>query len=104
MYYSILCRFGPEWDGQRVIYTKSKALFEAFDQGNQIYFDNGFSEELKNDLKAAHSRLDWQLPYSPGPLDETMSLRDALEYLEEYVSTYPITVLGHAESNSFCNW
>lgn len=104
MYYSILCRFGPEWDGQRVIYTKSKALFEAFDQGKQIYFDNGFSEELKNDLKAAHSRLDWWLPYNPGPLDETMSLSDALEYLETFVHEYPITILGHTESNSYWNY
>jgi len=102
MYYSILCRFGPEWDGQRVVYTKSKALFDAFGQGKQTYSD--FSEELKEDLRVAHSCLDWQLPYSPEPIDETMSLGDALEYLETFVHKYPITVLDHTESNSYFNW
>lgn len=104
MYYSILVRWGTELDSQSVIYTRSKALFEALKRGDNIFYDRGFSDELKQDIVDAHNRMDWAMPNAPEPLDENMCLIDAIEYLQDFRVPYPITVLDHTEFTPYWNY
>lgn len=105
MYYSILVRWGSEWDGQSVIYTKSKALFDALRTANDdIYYNNGFSEELKQEIRDAHANIDWGMSHSPEPIDEDMGLCQAIEYLETSNVKYPITILDHDDFTPYWNY
>lgn len=104
MYYSILCRWGPEWGGQSVIYTKSKALFVALTKGEDLHYNDGFSEELKQEIRDAHNIIDWVMPNAPEPIDEDMDLCNAIEYLETSSIKYPITVIGHTEFTPYWNY
>lgn len=103
--YSILVRWGPEWDGQSVVYTQSRALFELLqdaDAGVNKYFDD-FSDELKAEIKAKYNSFDWAVDYAPDPLEE-IDITQAIEWLEFYTNTYPLVVLGHIEFNTSWNW
>lgn len=103
--YSVLVRYGYEWDGQDVFYTKSKALFDTLKTTNKaLYYDGGFSDELKQDIINAHNTMDWEMPHAPEPLDESMGLSEAMEYLQEYNISYPIIVLDHTEYTPSWNW
>lgn len=104
MYYSILVRWGPEWDGQSVIHTKSKSLFDALSEGEDVRYNEGFSAELKQDIIDAHNSIDWAMPYSPEPIDEEMGLTEAIEYLQLYSMKYPITILDHTEFTPYWNY
>ena len=103
MYYSILVRWGSEWDGQSVIYTKSKALFDALNTANDdIYYDNGFSEELKQEILDKHNAIEWT--GQPEDIEEDMGLCQAIEYLETHSVEYPITILDHTEFTPYWNY
>jgi len=104
MYYSILVRWGSEWDGQSVIYTKSKALFEALRTADDdIYYDEDFSDELKQEILDKHNFIEWT--GQPEDLDKEMGLCQAIEYLAESSCVkYPITILDHAEFTPYWNY
>lgn len=103
MYYSILVRWGPEWDGQSVIYTESKALFDALDTANDdIYYNSGFSEELKQEILDKHNAIKWS--GEPKDIEEDMGLCDAIEYLQVHSVKYPITILDHTDFTPYWNY
>jgi len=104
MVYSILVRWGPEWDGQSVIYTESKELFELLkdNTGNNQYFTE-FSDKLQEELEKKYSEFDYASPYSPEPIED-IDICQAIEYLECYTPQYPLTVLAHTEFTPSWNW
>lgn len=99
--YSILGRWGTEWDGQSIVYTKSKALFEQLqkDYYKNVYFDD-FSDELKSDIREAYDKLD--LDYDLDPIED-IDLTNAIEFLE-VSHNYPMVVLDHTEFTPSWNW
>lgn len=103
--YSILVRWGPEWDGQSVVYTESLALFELLVNsnclGNKYYPD--FSDKLKAEIKAKYDAFDWTASYEPEPL-EGLSILDAIEWLEYLPKAYPLLVIDHTEFTPSWNW
>ena len=103
MYYCILHKFGPEWDGQDLVFIKSKALFDTIVKAtSDIYWDD-FSEELKQEILEKHRQLDYEAPYDVGPVGEDTDLNAAIEYLKESPK-FPITVLDVTELYSDWNW
>lgn len=103
--YSILVRWGPEWDGQSVIYTESLALFELLRDncGSNKYYED-FSEELKAEIKEKYDAFDWDCPYgAPQPLEDT-DIIEAIEWLEYRPKSYPLTVIDHTEFTPSWNW
>lgn len=109
--YIALVRWGPEWDGQSIYRTKSKALFEqmkiADESRNTMYF-SGFSEELKAELRAAHAKQLTEYPeLTSEPLDEEMTITEAMEWLDCYGEDYnkfPVIVAGETELTCSWNW
>ena len=104
MYYSILVRWGPEWDGQSVFYTESKELFELLknNAGSNQYFSE-FSDSLQKELEKKYAEFDYASPYSPEPLED-IDICQAIEYLEAYSHKYPLTVLDYTEFTPSWNW
>lgn len=100
--YSILVRWGPEWDGQSVTYTESKALFELLERASKNIYFSDFSEKLQQELISKHSELDWDAPYDPGALED-IDIARAIEYLE-YTGLYPVLVIDHTEFTLNWNW
>lgn len=108
--YIALVRWGPEWDGQSIYKTKSKALFEQMqkaDQGIGTNFSE-FSEELKAELRALHEQQKLELPeLTSEQLDEEMCLTEAMEWLDCYGEIYnkfPVIVAGETELTCSWNW
>lgn len=107
-YYIALVRWGPEWDGQSIYKTKSKALFDQIKKADdEVYFPD-FSDELKADLRAKYNEQNEKYPeLTPEPLNEEMSLNEAMEWLDCYGEDYnkfPILVGGMTELTCHWNW
>ncbi len=108
--YIALVRWGPEWDGQSIYRTKSKALFEqikATEMGNEPYFPY-FNLELQAELRAKYTEQKLHHPeLTSEALDEEMSLSEAMEWLdcfgEEYTK-FPVILGGEAELTCSWNW
>lgn len=102
--YSVLVRWGPEWDGQSVFYTESLALFEILRDncGNNKYFDD-FSDKLKAEIKTKYDAFDWAVDYAPDPLED-IDILQAMEWLEHYPMSYPLMVVDHTEFTPSWNW
>lgn len=105
--YCALVRWGPEWDGQSIYYTHSKALFEEMklidDRQKDVYFDN-FSEELKTQLRAVRAAFTKQHPDVDLGDDEDMSISEAMEWLEVVTPAFPVILAGETELNCSWNW
>lgn len=111
--YIALVRWGPEWDGQSIYRTKSKALFEQISKTtryNGSYFPD-FSEELKAELRARHAQLAIKYPETIcEPLDEEMCITEAMEWLDCYGPEYdeydefPVILGGQTELTCSWNW
>lgn len=101
--YSVLVRWGPEWDGQSIYYTDSKALFEQICNTNhyEVYF-NDFSDELKQQLRITMEAFSKQHPDVELQEEEGMSINEAMEWLEVASPGFPIIVAGETELT--CNW
>jgi hypothetical protein len=106
--YIALVRWGPEWDGQSIYRTKSKALFDQINKANRhtdTYFPD-FSEELKAELRARHAEQAIEYPgIISEPLDEEMSITEAMEWLDCYGLEYdkfPVILGGQTELT--CSW
>lgn len=101
--YIALVRWHSGWDGQSIYLTKSKALFDqmyaAVDEG---HFDE-FSEELKSDLRARYEQQKLEYPEQE-PLDEEVSITEAMEWLEYPSYNYPVIVAGQTELTCYWNW
>jgi hypothetical protein len=104
MYYSILIRWGPEWDGQRVSYTKSKALFELMRDTRENKYFSDFSLELQTELKEKWVAFDWESPYPADGELEDIDILQAIEWLEESSPKFPITLLDSTEFTPTWNW
>lgn len=102
--YSVLVRWGPEWDGQSVIYTQSLPLFELLRDncGDNKYF-NDFSDKLKAEIKTKYDAFDWAVDYAPDLLEDT-DITQAIEWLEYYPKNYPLVVIDHTEFTPSWNW
>lgn len=105
--YSVLMRHDPEWDGQNVIYIKSKALFDLLQSnefsGDNVYFDD-FSEELKRELTVAYEALNQEIDYPLDPIGD-MDIGAAIELLEyTALNQFPMVLLGHTECTMSWNW
>jgi hypothetical protein len=103
--YAILVKSGPEWDGQRIVYTKSKAVFEQIStlDGEDLYFDD-FSEELKFEVMQVLN--EYKLEYPETELDdlEGIDISSALlEYLE-YTLDGPVILAGDTEFYPSWSW
>jgi hypothetical protein len=104
--YSALVRWGPEWDGQSIYYTYSKALFEQMkvaDRREGLNFDS-FSEELKAELRAKREAFTEQDPDIAFEEEEDMSINEAMEWLEVICPKFPIILAGETELNCSWNW
>lgn len=106
--YIALVRWGPEWDGQSIYRTKSKALFEQLKiTDNEVYFP-AFSEELKSELRARYEQQKIEYPeLTSEPLDEEMSISEAMEWLDCYGEDYnkfPVILGGETELTCSWNW
>ena len=115
--YIILCRYSPDWDGTNIYRTKSKSLFDFINMYNEqrIRGNNNttpyfctFSDELRTELRAAYAAQLVEYPqYSHEPLDEDMTIGDAMEWLEVYggeYNTFPVILAGTAELTFRWNW
>lgn len=104
--YIALVRWGPEWDGQSIYKTKSKALFDQMCDG-EVYFSE-FSEELKSELRARYAQQVIDYPESASePLDEEMSIAEAMDWLDCYGLDYNKSsfILGGETELTFSgNW
>lgn len=104
MYYSILVRWGPEWDGQSIRYTKSEALFKLLrDSDGNKYFPD-FSPELQTELKEKWVAFDWESPYPAEGELEDIDILQALEWLEEACPRFPLTILDSTEFTPYWNY
>lgn len=106
--YIALVRWGPEWDGQSIYRTKSKALFEQLCRTDSETYFSDFSEELKADLRTRHATQLRELPeLTHDPLDEQMSIQEAMEWLDCYGDEYndfPVILGGETELTCSWNW
>lgn len=102
--YAVLVKSGPEWDGQRIVYTKSKALFDQISgvQHENVYFQ-GFSAELKLEIMRI-----WEQNKIDYPDYESEDLQDidiwgAIEYLE-YTLNGPVILAADTDFYPSWNW
>jgi hypothetical protein len=110
--YVVLCRWGPEWDGQSLYRTKSKALFDYIDKGdwrwNTVPTFSDFPEELKADIRARYEAQKLEYPdLTSEVLDEEMDLGEAMEWLDSYGEDYlkfPVILAGTSELTCSWNW
>lgn len=103
--YAILVKSGPEWDGQRIVYTKSKALFDQISevQYKTIYF-NDFSVELKIEVMRALEKLKAEYPECEIEDLQDIDIHVALtEYLECFLER-PVILAGDTEFYPRWNW
>lgn len=104
--YVALVRWRPEWDGQSLYYTHSKALFEQMcEDNNKATYFNDFSEELKSQLRVTMEAFMKQHP-DVGLLDaeEDISITEAMEWLEVVGPKFPVIVAGETELTCHWNW
>lgn len=106
--YIALVRYGPEWDGQSIYKTKSKALFDQMVKINHTYSNKlirfpEFSDELKADLRVRHAEDLAKYP-DLELLDEDMNIQDAMEWLDGYDVKFPVIVAGETELTCSWNW
>lgn len=107
--YLVLHRTGPEWDGQRIYKTKSKALFDFIDNydfdRNNVYFYE-FSEELKQDVLEAIKIHNEKYPDNAAEFDgEPIEIWDAMEWLElPYSNKEELILAGDTELTCSWNW
>ena len=101
--YIALVRWYIGWDGQSIYKTSSKALFDQMDAAEDNVYFPSFSDELKADLQARHAQQVIEYPEDTfEPLDEEMSLTEAMEWLGYTSSKYPVIVAGETELT--CHW
>lgn len=103
--YSALVRWGPEWDGQSIYYTHSKALFDLMAVTDSAVYFPDFSEELKAQLRITREAFLKQCPDAEllDP-EEDMSIHEAMEWLEVVAPEFPIIVAGETELTCSWNW
>ena len=105
--YAVLVRWGPEWDGQSIYYTSSKALFDQLDnldyQGRSLSFDD-FSKELKKQVRVVRAAFIQQNPDAELEEEEDTSIIDAMEWLEVISPEFPVIVAGETELTCSWNW
>ena len=104
--YSVLARWGTEWDGQSIYYTHSKALFDQICKVDyrEVYF-NDFSDELKSQLRLTREAFTKQHPdVELLDSEEDMSITEAMEWLEVVSPEFPIIVAGQTELTCSWNW
>ena len=104
--YIALVRWGLEWDGQSIFYTKSKALFEQMQRADRhegVYFPD-FNEELKSQLRAVRAAFVTQHPDITLDVEEDMSISEAMEWLEYIGPKFPVIVAGETELTCSWNW
>lgn len=107
--YCALVRWGPEWDGQSIYYTNSKAMFDqlyladhTYGSDKPIYFDT-FSDELKAQLRAVRAAFVTQHPDIALDSEDDMSISEAMEWLE-CSPKFPVVLAGEAELTASWNW
>lgn len=102
--YAILVKSGPEWDGQRIVYTKSKALFDQISIADykNVYFQ-GFSAELK--LEILRVLDDYKAKYPDCEVEnlEDIDIWGGIDYLE-YTLNGPVILAGDTEFYPSWNW
>jgi hypothetical protein len=94
-------RYSPNWDGQIVIYTQSKALFDLIDKNSDEtnkYFQD-FSPSLREEIEAKNKAFGGS-SYSL----EQVDIIEAIDWLQYVPSSFPITVINHTECNPRWNW
>lgn len=105
--YIALVRWRPEWDGQSIYYTSSKAMFDQLDnldyQGQRLSFGD-FSEELKEQVRAVRAAFIQQHPDVELEGEEDTSISDAMEWLEVIRPKLPVIVAGETEVTCRWNW
>ena len=84
MYYVILHKYDYDWKAQDLVFTKSKALFDAVKL-------ESFTPELVEDLKAKNIEL------QDGPYEIPTRLTEAIEWLQDYRPALPSTILDYTE-------
>ena len=106
--YIALVRWGPEWDGQSIYKTESKALFDQLCQTDSETYFPDFSEELKADLRARYTQQNLEYPeLTPDVFNEEMSINEAMEWLDCYGEDYnkfPAILGGETELTCSWNW
>jgi len=83
MYYIILHKYGYERTAQDLVFTKSKALFDAV----KLY---STTPELIEDLKEWNALQD-------EPYELPTNLTEAIEWLQEFNPPMPATILDYTE-------
>ena len=104
--YSVLARWGTEWDGQSIYYTASKALFDQIEKinYNEVFFSD-FSDELKSQLRIVREAFIKQNPdVELLDREEDMSINEAMEWLEVVTPKFPVIVAGETELTCSWNW
>jgi hypothetical protein len=103
--YIALVRWGPEWDGQSIYYTHSKALFEQIEtvNYNEVFFDD-FSDELKAHLRITREAFNTHHPDVVLDAEEDMSISEALEWLQVVSPKFPVIIGGETELTCSWNW
>jgi hypothetical protein len=83
MYYVILHKYDYDWKAQDLVFTKSKALFDAVKL-------ESITPELVEDLNAWNTLQEeqYELP---------TNLIEAIEWLQDYRPTLPLTILDYTE-------
>jgi hypothetical protein len=107
--YIALVRWGPEWDGQSIYRTKSKALFEQIKStGYEEPSFQDFNEELKSELRARHTQQLAEYPeVTSEEFNEEMALSEAMEWLDCFEGEYnkfPVILGGETELTCIWNW
>lgn len=104
--YAVLVRWGPEWDGQSIYYTQSKALFEQMQRADRhegVYFPD-FNEELKAQIRATREAFERQNPDVELEDEADTSINEAMEWLEYVGPKFPIIVAAETELTCSWNW
>lgn len=103
--YAVLVKSGPEWDGQRIVYTKSKALFDQISTvGYENVYFQGFSSELKLEVMKVMDEYKAEYPDYEAENLEDIDIHGALvEYLE-YMLKEPVILAGDTEFYPSWNW
>lgn len=102
--YAVLVKSGPEWDGQRIVYTKSKALFDQISgvQWKNVYF-NDFSEELKLEITRIWDQNKIDYPDCEPEDLQDIDIWGAIEYLECTLNG-PVILADDTEFYPSWNW
>lgn len=102
--YAVLVKSGPEWDGQRIVYTKSRALFDQISgvQYKNVHF-NDFSVELKLEVMSVLDQNKIDYPEYESEDLQDIDICGAIEYLE-YNLEGPVILAAETEFYPSWNW